>query len=122
MYLTQREKDRLIEHVGSLADSGSRIAVEPPTWRIPAEVASTVARGTLDQATMATAAQLSQAAAEEASVADPAGWLSRWGWTVQLYDVGERFATYGRELSPAVADMLSAGPRRWLATAERCSR
>jgi methyltransferase (TIGR00027 family) len=119
MYLTQAERDRLIEQVSSLADSASRMAVEPPTWRSPAEVASTVARGTLDQATMAMAAQLSQAAAEEASVADPAGWLSGWGWRVQLYDVIERFAACGREPSPDFADMLSASRRRWLAIGER---
>jgi hypothetical protein len=74
----------------------------------PAEVAATVARGTLDQATMAMAAQLSQAAAEEAAVGDPAGWLSGWGWRVHLYDVAERFAAYGRELSPGVAGTLNA--------------
>jgi len=121
MYLAQAERDRLIEQVSSLADSASQMAVEPPTWRIPAEVAATVARGTLDQVTVATAAQLSQAAAGEASVADPAGWLSGWGWRVQLYDVAERFAAYGREPSPRVADMLSASRRQWLAIAERRS-
>jgi methyltransferase (TIGR00027 family) len=119
MYLTQAESDRLIATISGLADSGSRMAVEPPTWRIPAEVASAVARGTLDRATMAMAAQLSQAAAEDASVTDPVGWLSGWGWRVQLYDVAERFAAYSRATSPGVAAMLGAGPRRWLATAER---
>jgi methyltransferase (TIGR00027 family) len=119
MYLSQAERDRLIEQISQLADTASRMAVEPPTWRIPPGVAATVARGKLDRATMAMAAQLSQAAAEEASVADPAGWLSRWGWRVQLYDVAERFAAYGREPPPGVANMLGAGPRRWLATAER---
>src|SRR5262249_53267282 len=80
MYLTQAERDRLMEQISRLADSTSRMAVEPPTWRIPPDVAATVARGRLDQATMAMAAQLSQSAAEEASVADLAGWLSGWGW------------------------------------------
>ncbi len=119
MYLTQVERDLLIGRISRLADSASRMAAEPPTWRIPADVAATVARGTLDQATMALAAQLSQAAGEEPSVADPAGWLSGWGWRVQLYDVAERFAAYGRQPTPGVADLPGATRRRWLATAER---
>ena len=119
MYLTQAERDRLMEQISRLADSTSRMAVEPPTWRIPPDVAATVARGRLDQATMAMAAQLSQSAAEEASVADLAGWLSGWGWRTQLYDVAERFAAYGRAPGQGVTDMLNASRRRWLATAER---
>jgi methyltransferase (TIGR00027 family) len=118
MYLTQAERDHLISHISAQSAAGSRMALEPPAWQIPAHLASTVARGTLDQSTMATVARLAQAAVEDAAVADPAGWLRGWGWRAELFDVAERFAAYGRELAPGVAGMLSAS-RRWLATAER---
>jgi methyltransferase (TIGR00027 family) len=118
MYLTQAERDLLLSHISAQSAAGSRMALEPPTWQIPANLAPTVARGTLDQSTMATAARLAQAAAEDAAVADPAGWLHGWGWRAQLFDVAERFAAYGRELAPGVAGMLNAS-RRWLVTAER---
>jgi len=118
MYLTQAERDLLFSHITAQSAADSRMALEPPTWQIPANLAPTVARGTLDQSTMAAAARLAQAAVEDAAVADPAGWLHGWGWRAQLFDVAERFAAYGRELAPGVAGMLSAS-RRWLATAER---
>jgi methyltransferase (TIGR00027 family) len=118
MYLTQSERDLLLSHITAQSATDSRMAVEPPTWQIPAHLASTLARGTLDQSTIATAGKLAQAAVEDAAVADPAGWLRGCGWRAELFDVAERFAAYGRELAPGVAGMLSAS-RRWLATAER---
>ena len=117
MYLTQAE-DRLVAQIIGLSTSGSCMALEPPNWQVPAHLAPTVARGVLDQSAMAMALRLSQAAAGEAAVADPAGWLGGWGWQVLLYDVAERFAAYGRDPSPGVAAMLRT-TRRWLATAER---
>jgi O-methyltransferase involved in polyketide biosynthesis len=108
MYLTQAERDHLVSHVTAQSTAGSRMALEPPTWQIPAHLASTVARGTLDQSTIATAGRLAQAAVEDAAVADPAGWLHGWGWRADLFDVAKRFVAYGRELAPGVAGMLSA--------------
>jgi methyltransferase (TIGR00027 family) len=114
MHLSEPERDGLMARVGELSAEGSQLALEPPVWTVPPDLAPVVARGVLDQATIARTLALQRAAASELSVSEPSTWLRQWGWQPHLYDVAERFAAYGRGVAP-----VAAGSRRWLATAVR---
>jgi methyltransferase (TIGR00027 family) len=115
MYLSEPQRDGLLARIGELSAAGSQLALEPPGWTVPPELAAEVARGVLDPATIARARALQREAATEMSVADPEAWLRGMGWEPRVYDVAERFHAYGRGPVPVV----SAGSRRSLVSASR---
>ena len=118
MYLGERERDQLVERLSDLSRAGSRLALEPPGWTIPASLIPALALGRIDPADLTQLKSLTDAAQADASVADPMGWLASHGWTTRLYSAKTQFAAYGRTVPPAVEALLGATPR-WLATAER---
>ncbi|MCL4534090.1 MAG: SAM-dependent methyltransferase [Bacteroidetes bacterium] len=118
MYLTENERDNLLEWVGDLSTAGSRLALEPPAWTIPASLVPSLTLGVIDQPTMARLRALTVAARSDPSVVDLIAWLAGHGWRARRYSAKDQFTAYGRTLPPAIAAVLGATPR-WLATAER---
>jgi methyltransferase (TIGR00027 family) len=118
MYLTESERNHLLERVGDMSISGSRLALEPPGWTLPASLVSSLAYGAIDRPAMTQLKSLMVSAQTDASVVDPVAWLTGHGWNTRLYGAREQFAAYGRPLPPALETLLGAVPR-WLALAER---
>ncbi len=118
MYLAEDERNAVLEQVGGLSVSESRLALEPPGWTIPASLLPSLARGVIDQSALTQLRALTEAAQSDPSVRDPLAWLAGHGWKGRLHGAKEQFASYGRSLPPLVEVMLGAAPR-WLATAER---
>lgn len=114
MYLEEADRNGLLTRVSDLSAAGSHLAMEPPGWTIPPELAEQVARGVLDREAIARSLALRQAAGAEPSVAEPGTWLQGFGWQPYVYDVAERFVAYGRATPSAVV-----GSRRWLVSATR---
>jgi methyltransferase (TIGR00027 family) len=121
MYLSEPERDHLLETITSLSPPASRLALEPPAWQLSPHVAELVARGVVDRQTLAQVAETIQSAptAQAPSVADPTAWLAQFGWTARLYDAAERFQTYGRPTPAMFSTIASTSPRRGLVSATR---
>jgi methyltransferase (TIGR00027 family) len=118
MYLTESERNHLLERVGDMSIFGSRLALEPPGWTLPASLVSSLAYGAIDRSAMTQLKSLMVTAQRDASVVDPVAWLAGHGWNARLFSAREQFAACGRPLPPALETLLSAVPR-WLALAER---
>lgn len=118
MYLAENDRDSLLDRVGGLSAAGSRLALEAPAWTIPESLVPSLARGMIDQPTLARLRSLTESAQSDASVADLIAWLAGHGWRAQRFSAQEKFAMYGRTVPPAIAALLGTTPR-WLTTAKR---
>jgi methyltransferase (TIGR00027 family) len=120
MYLTEDERDRLIDKVGELSVPGSRLALDQKgAADVPAPGGSD---GVVEQAKRAGEAQVARLGVQipvgqpDPSMMDPGSWLTGHGWRPQVYNAAERFIFYGRPVPP----LLEAGVvRLWLVSAER---
>lgn len=105
VYLTVEEKDRLVDQVGRLSASGSRLGVSYAS-RTAAGWQAQAAGGSPGDALFRT---LRRSDYDE----DPQSWLGRHGWCAQCYDLAGRAEFYGRPLSavldPAAAEAANAG-------------
>lgn len=124
IYLTEPERDRLLESVGSLSAPGSRLVLEQrgvPT-AAGGSTPETNPGGARDQANRAgevTAARFgvrTPAERPDQSMVDPAAWLDRRGWRAAVTSAAEAFVRYERP----VPEALEAGAvQLWLASAGR---
>ena len=128
MYLSEDERDRLLDRVGKLSAVGSRLALDqrgatarepeaPPAGSPEAGPENLVKQARSDAEVMVARLGVHLAAGTpDLSMADPESWLTRHGWQARVYSAADRFALYGRPVPPA----LAAGTvQLWLASAER---
>jgi methyltransferase (TIGR00027 family) len=121
MYLAEPERDALLSRLTAGSAPGSHLALELPAWQVNPQLAESIARGVVDRATLADVASAMparEAGASERSIADPAAWLSRHGWTPRVDAVADLFVACGRATPGAFANLAGSGPRR-LARATR---
>ncbi|MGE0134106.1 MAG: SAM-dependent methyltransferase [Dehalococcoidia bacterium] len=119
MYLDERERDLLLDRVGTLSSPGSRLALDhaPGFFSPPAVTGADDPRG--EDAAAASAAKWA-AASSDASLVEPAEWLQRHGWRAEVEAPAALFARHGRPLPAQLARQSTEGaPRSYLATAER---
>jgi methyltransferase (TIGR00027 family) len=119
MYLSQNERDQLLDRIGRLSAPGDRLAVEynsefmsKPGAQLMIESLSEP--GYPDGAFLKT---LWESGTQE----DSTSWLGRHGWQAHEYDASERAQSYGRPLpayhGPVTQSALAA--RRGLVIAQR---
>jgi methyltransferase (TIGR00027 family) len=111
MYLDERERDLLVDRVGTLSGAGSRIAMDHRGGFFAPPPVTSADDPSGDKAAARFAA-LAAAASSDASLATPETWFNRHGWRAKVLDPAAVFARYGRPVP------LSAA-RSWMATAER---
>ena len=119
MYLTQHERDQLLERISQLSAPGNRLAIEYNSeyinqTAVQLMIDSLSRSPSPDEAFLKT---LWQSGTHE----DPTSWLGRHGWQAHEYDAGERAQSYGRPLpayhGPVVQSALAA--RRGLIIAQQ---
>lgn len=119
MYLTQDERDQLLDRIRQLSAPGNRLAIEYNSEYMTQTAAqlmidSISEPSSPDEAFLKT---LWQSGTQE----DPTSWLGRHGWQAREYDASERAQSYGRPLpayhGPVVQSALAA--RRGLVIAQR---
>jgi methyltransferase (TIGR00027 family) len=110
MYLTQHERDQLLNRITQLSAPGNRLAIEYNSEYM----SQTAVQIMIDS--------LSEPRAPDQALLDtlwhsctqqgPTGWLSRHGWQAHEYDASERARSYGRPLpayhGPVVQSALAA--------------
>ncbi|MBV9730834.1 MAG: SAM-dependent methyltransferase [Pseudonocardiales bacterium] len=104
MYLTQDERDQLLDRIGQLSAPGSRLAMEY-TDRATIQLM----RDALDDSPYSVFLKtLWHSGGQE----NPTSWLGRHGWQAQAYSAVERAQSYGRPLpdpTGPVAQVVRAG-------------
>jgi methyltransferase (TIGR00027 family) len=118
MYLSEAERDRLLERIGAFSAPASRLALEPPVWTVPASLLASIAQGAVPASALGELQQTVQAAQSDPSIADRVAWLAGHGWKAQVVNHPELFARYGRAVQPALAEFFATLPRP-LVSAER---
>lgn len=113
VYLPEADRDLLLRRIGELSAPRSRMALEPPGWTVPSDLAPTVARARATTTLMEELVTAGQTGSDP-SVTDPSAWLANHGWRATLVPATELFSTYGR-VAPEPLRTL----RRYVATAER---
>jgi methyltransferase (TIGR00027 family) len=113
MYLDERERDLLMNRVGSISSARSRIAMDHRGgFFAPPPVTS--ADDPTGEKTAARFASLATAAASDPSLTDPEAWFSGHGWRADVLNPADVFARYGRPVPGA-----AGAARSWMAKAER---
>lgn len=119
LYLTQNERDQLLDQIRQLSTPGNRLAIEYNSeymsqTTVQLMIDSLSEPISPDGAFLKT---LWQSGTQE----DPTSWLGRHGWQAHEYDAGERAQSYGRPLpayhGPVVQSALAA--RSGLVIAQR---
>jgi methyltransferase (TIGR00027 family) len=127
MYLTEGERDRLLDRLTALSAPGSHLGLDhrgvaAPDGSRAGDSSHGEPPGRDREAygdTDADAARLGVrilGTEAEPSGADPEAWLNRHGWAAQMYNAVERFRFYGRKVDPLVEE---AAAQLWLAEAAR---
>jgi methyltransferase (TIGR00027 family) len=128
MYLTEEERDRLLDRAGALSSPGSRLAADhrgPGDGDGPAAPGADESPGGPERAGHGHQAGESPVARlgirmpvdrADPSLANPAGWLAQHGWQADVYQPAEWFGRYGRPVPPEVA---AGAVSLWLASARR---
>jgi methyltransferase (TIGR00027 family) len=115
IYLSEPERDRLLDSVGGLSAPGSRLALEQrgvpdQVGPIP-EQAKRLGETVVERFGVKTSDER-----PDPSMVDPGGWLFRRGWRATVTSAAEVFVRYGRTVPEA---LVTGAVRLWLATAER---
>lgn len=129
MYLTENERNRLLDRVGELSAPGSRLALEQrgagdrERRVLPADPPEPDgSEGSIEQAKKASEELVARLGVQmnigqpDFSMMDPENWLTRHGWRSRMYSAAERFLFYGRPVPPP---METGAVQLWLASAER---
>jgi methyltransferase (TIGR00027 family) len=119
MYLTEDERDQLLNRIKQLSTPGNRLAIEYNSEYM-SQTAVQLMIDSLSQPPSPDHAFL-KTLWQSGTKEDPTSWLARHGWQAHEYDASERAQSYGRPLptyhGPVVQSALAA--RRGLVIAQQ---
>ena len=127
VYLTEAERDQLVDSLGALSAPGSRLVLEqrgvptadPGSSTAPPQASPNAARDRANRAGEVTAARFgvkTSADRPDPSMEDPGRWLAGHGWRATVVSAAEAFVRYGRPVPEAVE---AGAVQLWLVSAER---
>lgn len=119
MYLDEGERDLLLDRLGALSSSGSRVALDHRSGFLsPPTIGSDDAAR---ERAMVRFAALAAAASSDASLTTPAAWLGRHGWRAEVEESTAIFGRYGRPVPAELNTVGTDAPHGWIAIAERAT-